>query len=282
MDKKISLIGFGEAGRTFTRAGKWASRVSVFDIMSQLPASRSATLAEYDVAGVNGCSTSEAALSGAALILSLVTADQAFVVARDAAKYVTLGALYCDMNSVAPQTKRAAAKAVEAAGGRYVDVAIMAPVEPDRLAVPLLISGSDAEAARCALTEIGFTNCRVVGDVVGRASVIKMLRSIIYKGMEALTAECVMACHRADVLDEVLGSLGDAWTDEANYRLDRMLVHGSRRAAEMDEVVKTLESLGVAPVLSKDIVRWQREIGALGIVPPPPTLQAKLKKMNSK
>ena len=72
------------------------------------------------------------------------------------------------MNSVAPETKRAAARAVEAAGARYVDVAVLAPVSPARMAVPLLLAGDAAGDAEAALAALGFANIRVVGKEIGR------------------------------------------------------------------------------------------------------------------
>jgi 3-hydroxyisobutyrate dehydrogenase-like beta-hydroxyacid dehydrogenase len=215
-------------------------------------------------------------LGGAAVVLSLVTADAALAAARDYAPLLAPQALWCDMNSVAPETKRAAAAVIAAAGARYVDVAVMAPVNPARRGVPLLLSGPHAEAGLAALTGLGFTNARVVGEDVGRASTIKMLRSVIYKGFEALTAECLIACERAGVADEVLGSFGVDWASGADYRLDRMLVHGLRRAAEMAESAKTLEGLGVEPLMTRGTVERQRAIGALEVSNPPEGLRAKL------
>jgi 3-hydroxyisobutyrate dehydrogenase-like beta-hydroxyacid dehydrogenase len=180
------------------------------------------------------------------------------------------------MNSVAPNTKRKAAAAIEAAGGRYVDVAVMAPVDPARMGVPLFVSGPHAQAGAAMLTALGFTKVRIVGDEVGRASTIKMLRSVMYKGVEALTAECLLACEAAGVTGEVLGSFGNDWSTGADYRLDRMLVHGTRRSAEMAEVAKTLEALGVAALMTRGTVERQAQIGGLGIKSPPEGLDAKL------
>jgi 3-hydroxyisobutyrate dehydrogenase-like beta-hydroxyacid dehydrogenase len=251
-----SLIGFGEAGQAFAVAPDWRA----FDIDPER--TRSVTL--------------DAALDGADLILSVVTADQALVAAQRAASCIAAGALYCDMNSVAPATKQAAAAAIEATGGHYVDVAVMSPVNPKRLATPLLVSGPHAAAGFKALRDAGFADVRIVGDTVGRASTIKMLRSVMYKGMEALTAECLMACAQAGVTEEVLASLGGDWADGADYRFDRMMVHGPRRAAEMREVIKTLESLGVPSRMTLGTVFWEDAIGEQKITHPPDGLDAKL------
>ena len=269
MDQSITLVGYGEAGRTFARAAGWQSRAHVFDMQNLDDA-----FAEDRVCG---CSTLAEALLGSKYAISVVTADQALVVAQDVATTIASRALFFDMNSVAPDTKRAAADAIEAAGGHYIDVAIMSPVDPAGIAVPLLISGPHCEEGMEALSALGFTNVRTVGEDVGRASTIKMLRSVMYKGVEALTAECLIACEKAGVIDEVLGSFNNDWSAQADYRLDRMLVHGTRRSAEMAEAVKTLEMLGVEPDLTRATVARQAALGELGLNPPPDGLNAKLK-----
>jgi 3-hydroxyisobutyrate dehydrogenase-like beta-hydroxyacid dehydrogenase len=186
------------------------------------------------------------------------------------------------MNSVSPDTKRSAAKLIEAAGARHVDVAIMAPVHPKRMAVPLLASGPDAEECVRRLRALGFSDIRSVGEILGRASAIKMIRSVMVKGIEALTAECFLAAEAAGVTGEVIHSL-DAdisdrgWASRADYNLERMLVHGVRRAAEMEEVAKTLADLQVDSWLTDAAARRQRAIGELGMVDPPKSLEAKLR-----
>jgi 3-hydroxyisobutyrate dehydrogenase-like beta-hydroxyacid dehydrogenase len=256
----LALIGFGEAAATFARAAGWGANASSFDIA---PA-RAVAMAEH---GVRPAASAADALAGARLVLSLVTANQALEAARDYAPHLAGGALWCDMNSVAPETKRAAALAVEAAGGRYVDVAVLAPVEPGRLAVPLLLAGAAAEEAEMVLRKAGFTNLKVVGDSIGKASAIKMIRSVMVKGIEALTDEMMAAARAAGVESEVLASLDASekalpWSDKAAYNLERMAAHGLRRAAEMEESAKTLLSLGVEPVMTRGTILRQRQAGA--------------------
>ena len=182
--------------------------------------------------------------------------------AREAAPHLLNGTYYFDMNSVAPDTKRAAARAIGAAGARYVDVAVMAPVEPARLAVPLLLSGPHATEGARVLRQFGFVNVGALQGDVGRASSVKMIRSVMVKGIEALTAEMTLAGDAAGVSDEVLASLGDDWTTRAAYNLERMATHGKRRAAEMEEAAKTLIALGVDPVMTRGTVVRQREMAA--------------------
>ncbi len=264
MAMRIAFIGFGEAAQAFARAPDWHGEATAFDILFEDPSRADAKRADCARAGVAAADLADA-LAGSDTVLSLVTADQATIAATAAAAVLSPGTLYLDMNSIAPGSKRDAAKTIETAGGRYVDVAVMAPVHPAQLAVPLLVSGTDAKDAVAALHSIGFTAVRTVARGVGTASAIKMLRSVMIKGIEALTAECMIAAARADLVDEVLAALGEEWRASADYNLDRMLVHGTRRAAELDEVAVTLEALGVTPSLTRAAAGRQRDLGGLGL-----------------
>jgi 3-hydroxyisobutyrate dehydrogenase-like beta-hydroxyacid dehydrogenase len=265
MDQRVTFIGFGEAGQAFAGADGWRGETRAYDRLTDDSSTTSAKQAEYAEAGVAGAASAAEAIAGAPLVISLVTADQALAVAREAADHIAPGALFCDLNSVAPGTKRSGAEAIEAAGGRYVDAAVLAPVNPSEMDVPLLLSGPAAADAAKALRRMSFLNLRTVGPEVGRASAIKMIRSVMVKGIEALTAEMMLAAEAAGVVDEVLTSLDASdkpkpWAEKAAYNIERMTTHGLRRAAEMEEVAKTLTALGIAPVMSEGTVRRQRDM----------------------
>lgn len=253
---RVALIGFGEAGLTFARAGGWHGHARGWDVKAE----RRALMAGC---GVDAAADAAGALADAEVVLSLVTADSSFPAARDFAHLLPAGALWCDMNSVAPETKRAAAEAVLAAGGTYADVAVMAPVDPAALNCPLLIAGPGAAQADAMLGALGFAKRRVVGDAVGQASAIKMIRSVMVKGIEALSYECSSAAIAAGVLDEVTASLDASekaigWAERFAYNRERMETHGLRRAAEMEESARTLTGLGVEPVMTRGTVLLQR------------------------
>jgi 3-hydroxyisobutyrate dehydrogenase-like beta-hydroxyacid dehydrogenase len=270
---QVTLIGFGEAGQAFVGDDPAPARFGVFDAKTLDATLAPNKLADYRRAGVTAHPDAASALRGADVIISVVTADQALAAARTAAASLAPGALWLDMNSVAPDTTRMAARAIEDAGGRYVDVAVMAPVNPARRGVPLLLAAPHAEAAADALHAIGFRNVSVVGAKVGEASAIKMIRSVMVKGIEALAAECALAAEAAGVRDAVIASLdaswaGADWERRFDYNLDRMMVHGPRRAAEMEEAAATLDALGIDPVMTRGTIARQRAIGALHIAPP--------------
>lgn len=267
----IALLGIGEAAGAFLdgwdRHG--CRRVAAFDIKSGSQGTREWVEERCRQFVVASCPSVAEALCHAQLVLSLVTADQALVAATNAAPHLAPGVLYVDGNSCGPDTKREAASRVEAAGGRYVDMAIMAPVHPRKHLTPVLLAGPHAETARRALASLGMRP-GLAGDRVGQASTIKMVRSVMVKGVEALTAECLLAARRAGVADAVLASLQASdpdidWPARASYNLERMMVHGGRRAAEMREVARTIAQLGVSDRMSRAIAEWQQAIGDLGL-----------------
>lgn len=260
MSARLAFLGFGEAAQTFAGASNWSAQAVGYDIKLNDPVLGGAKCAEFKALGVADYHTRRAALEGAQVVLSLVTAAETLTAAQQAASHVRPGSLYVDMNSVAPMRKKAAAMIVEKAGAHYVDAAIMAPVQPAALEVPVLLSGPHADDAKSALSAIGFADVRIASARVGDASTIKMIRSVMIKGVEALTAECLLAADAAGVVDDVVASFGSHGGQQVNYNLDRMMVHGARRADELEEVCATLEALGIDPVLSQGAVDYHRSV----------------------
>src|SRR5271166_4000671 len=271
----IAFIGFGEAARAFLDGWRtvpgFAARVSAYDIKTDSPdpVVRAGKRADYVAANVIGASTASGAVAGAEAIFSVVTADQAHEAAVAALPGVEKGAFFFDCDSCAPQTKDRTAKEVDAAGGRYVDVAVMAPVHPRLHRTPLLISGPHAEAAAPALAALDMS-ARIHQGPVGAASAVKMIRSIMMKGLEGLVCECVLAGRKAGVIETVLDSLDDTypgfdWRKRSAYMLERVMTHGVRRAAEMREAAVTVDLLGPEGRMSRATVGWQQTIGELGL-----------------
>lgn len=281
MDQVIGFLGFGEAAQAFVGDPRWIGSASAFDIKTETALTRSSKLADYAANSVVAARDAPLLAQTTNSIFSLVTADAAHAAAESVAPNLGVGSFFFDMNSVAPNTKLVNAERIQHQGATYIDVAIMSPVYPARLDVPLLVSGSAADRGRAMLMDIGFQNVRIAGETIGDAAAIKMIRSVMIKGIEALTAECLLAARAAGVVDDLLRALGDDWAARADYNFDRMLVHGKRRAAEMEEVCKTLSDLGIDPRMSQATVAWQRELGVHSDAPPPATLEAKLSHIQS-
>jgi 3-hydroxyisobutyrate dehydrogenase-like beta-hydroxyacid dehydrogenase len=264
----LCFIGFGEAGQAIAAGlrDEGVVRIAAWDIL--FPEAKGEKLKRAaDAIGVR-CATSAAdALGDADMIVSAVTAAASVEAALSVKPHLAGQPYFLDINSVSPARKQETEKLL-LDGARYVDVAVVAPIYPARHQTPLLLAGPHAEALAPLLAALSM-RAAVAGANVGAAAAIKMIRSVIMKGMEALTLECFLAAARAGVVDEVAASLknnypGLDWARVIPYNLERMANHGERRAAEMEEVAATLRELGVEPLMTAAIVRRQREMGEIG------------------
>ena len=269
-DLTVAFIGYGEAATAFVTGwnGKFADTLTAYDSKtSQAGKVRNKKQAEYVRFGVVGCETAAIAVESADVVFSLVTADQALNAAQSVVGHLKEGCLYFDCNSCAPETKRKAAALFNNSGADYVDVAIMSPIYPKQHKTPVLVSGVASNAAIAMMEQLDMSATLTPGGI-GAASSIKMVRSIMVKGLEALMAECVLAGRRAGVGDVVLDTLEKTypdfgWKDRAAYSLERMMVHGNRRAAEMREVALMIKDLGLDNSMAEATVGWQQTIGDL-------------------
>ena len=251
----IAFIGFGEVGQTFARGflKHEGVRVSAYDILIGTSAGERLA-ARASSLGVVWCARPEQAASHADFVISAVTASQAEAVAETARDWLKPGQIFVDVNSAAPSTKQRAAQHVEAAGADYVEAAVMAPVLKPGLQVPILSGGPRAAEVSTRLNALGM-NLTPVSDTHGIASAMKLCRSIIIKGLEALMVDCAEASERWGVKDPVFASLHATFPSIDFHALaadmrERVATHGVRRSAEMAEAGEMLAALGMNPDLA--------------------------------
>lgn len=261
--RRIAIIGFGEVGGIFGQDFAAAGlEVSTFDILLNADPPRSAILVKAKTANVRASDTLEAAIRGADLVISAVTASSAAEVAGDAAPFLASDQIYFDLNSVSPETKREIARTLGESAAAFVEAAVMAPVSPQRLKVPMLLGGAHAATVAERLQAIGM-NVKPISDRVGVASAIKMCRSIIIKGLEAITVESMFTARRYGAEDYVLSSLaatfpGMGWDGALpDYLISRVAEHGKRRAAEMREAAEAVAGAGLEPLTALATARRQ-------------------------
>lgn len=250
----VALIGFGEAGRTFARDLKalGVTRLAAFDPAFADPAGRASR--EAAQLGVERFRAAAAAANGCDLVVSAVTAEAALGAARDTAPGLGRGAFFLDLNSASPAVKLDSSRAVEAAGGRYVEAAVMGPIPPKGLRVAMLLGGPHAADFLAFAADLPL-EARAYSDTVGAASAAKLARSVMMKGMEALITECLLMARRWGIERDVLDSLNETyplpdWEARARYMISRTLLHGARRAEEMREAARTVADAGIPPILS--------------------------------
>jgi 3-hydroxyisobutyrate dehydrogenase-like beta-hydroxyacid dehydrogenase len=255
--RRIAVIGFGEVGKTFARGFIASGRhdVATFDILFDNSAAGAALREAARTMAVEAAPSFAAAVAGARVVISAVTAASAYDVAREAGRHLGPGQFFLDINSVAPETKRADATAVAPSGATYVEAAVMAPVAPYGLAVPMFLGGKRAAELAAILVPAGM-KMQPVAEEIGEASAIKMCRSVMIKGIEALAVECFLTARRYGVEDRIVASLNETfkpldWEKLAGYLIERVVQHGRRRAAEMREAAETVAAAGLDPLMTR-------------------------------
>lgn len=266
---RLCFIGFGEAGQAIATGLREAGveQISAWDIL--FPRDDGTRLKQAGAAiGARLASSAADAVHDSDIIVSAVTAGSSLHAARSVAPHLAGNPYYVDINSVSPGRKQEAAKLL-GEGARYVDVAILGPIHPKRHQTPILVAGPHARAVMPLLIDELEMRGSIASDQVGAAAALKMIRGVMIKGIEALTAECFLAAQRAGIVEEVAASLTNNyptldWNEVIDYNLERMASHGIRRAEEMEQVALTLTELGIAPLMTDAIVKRQREMGELG------------------
>jgi 3-hydroxyisobutyrate dehydrogenase-like beta-hydroxyacid dehydrogenase len=259
--KRIALLGLGEVGAILAAdlIARGHTEIAAYDKEFRSPGSK-ASLSAAGLAVQRAASAPEA-VSGAYLVISAVTASSAVEAAREAARGLSKGAFYLDINSCSPESKATCADVVEKCGARFVEAVVMTPIMPRRLQSPMLLGGPHARAFLEAAAALDL-KADIVSEDIGVAAASKLCRSVIVKGMEALVTEALVAARSYGVEASVIASLADLmphqnWRQFARYMICRSIEHGVRRAEEMAEAASTVEKTGIEPLMSRAIAERQ-------------------------
>lgn len=275
----VALLGLGEAGTALARGlagesgwrdGAAGRRLIAIDPAagdSARGAAMTARAAELDIALDDAYGPS---LAEAELVFSAVTGDAAGAAADAAARCMAPGALYLDLNTITRRETAAIAERMAAAKIAYVDVGVVGVFYALGYRAPMLLAGDRAADVVAWMTPLGFS-AKTLSSAPGDASAVKMLRSVLMKGIEALSIECLVAAREQDLLEEVLDCVGDV--DRIPFRdfLTRIatthMVHVERRLEEVEKVNENLRETGIEPLMSAATLRNHTRTLAAGVVP---------------
>ena len=280
----IALLGFGEAGSAIARGlcaeGGWRGtakpgdnaprRLIAIDTALDKEARGTALGKAARALDVAISDSYTEALSEADLVICAVQGEHALEAAAAAAPLLKKGAHFLDLCTVTGKMSDEDRAEIEKGAGRYVDVAVMGGFFKQGIKAPMLVAGEDAEQAVTWMNANGFET-KLLGPKPGSASSVKMLRSTLIKGVEALGVEALVTAKRQGILEEVLACLSDA--DQMPFRdyiamlVQTHIVHAHRRWEEMGLVAKTLRETGVDPLMTEAIERNHRRTVDAGIAP---------------
>ena len=263
--QRIGLIGHGEVGKTFSVGLKdkpGVMAVGAWDLKFIDPATSGFELDQCSLRGITAHGSMRELCEASDLIISAVTASNTLAVAQEAARFIRAGSVFLDFNSASPGTKQQAAALIDARGADYVEAGLMTSVPPHGIRVPMLLGGLQAAPLAELLNRWGL-DANAVSDKLGVASAIKMCRSVMIKGLEALVIESYTTARRYGVEDHVLPTLQETfpaidWQQQGGYFFSRVVQHGKRRAEEMREAANTVKEAGFEPFMSVAIADKQQ------------------------
>ena len=275
--ENLGLIGYGEVGKIFA-SGLQSQMASVLawdlklDPVTAPPTVYAQEQAHAAQAGVQACTSLQALCEHSDFIISAVTASNTLAVAQEAARYLRPGTIFLDLNSASPGTKQQAAAPIDAAGGHYGEAGVMGSVPPYGIRVPMLLGGAVAEMLAEELRSLGM-DPKVVSAGIGVASAIKMCRSVMIKGLEALVIESYTTARHYGVEDYMIPTLAVTfpsidWHKTGAYFFSRVAQHGRRRAEEMREAANTVHEAGFEPWMATAIAdkhQWVSEQSQAGV-----------------
>ena len=268
----IGFIGFGEAGSTIAGGLRSAGvdRLFAYDINREAPDLGPRIHQRAAATATTLVTTSVEVAKASDLLLSTVTSSAALDAAKQTAPFLETRHVYADLNSVSPARKQEIGVVIAGAGAGFVEAAVMAPVAPYGHRVPMLLGGPAARRFADLMTPLGMRLEILAGTAVGGASAVKMCRSILVKGLEALMCECVLGASRYEADEYVFASVNESfpgidWKKLADYMVGRVVVHGERRARELEEVAETLRAIGIEPIMAAAAARRQESIAKLGV-----------------
>ena len=259
---RIGLIGYGEVGKIFAAAlvgQAGVASVGAWDLKFARPDTAAAERDYAARAGVQAYDSAASLCAASDLVISAVTASNTLAVAESAAPHMAPGALLLDLNSASPGTKQQCAALIGGAGAHYVEAGVMTSVPPYGIRVPMLLGGARAAELAPVLAGWGM-DVRAVSEEIGVASAIKMCRSVMIKGLEALVIESYSTARAYGVEAHVLPTLAETfpgidWEKQGAYFFSRVVQHGQRRAEEMRESARTVQEAGFEPFMTRAIAQ---------------------------
>lgn len=188
-------------------------------------------------------------------IVVAVPGSECVAAAEAIAPYLEARHSYIDIGSATPSVKRRVGEALASSGAPVGDGGIMGSPLQDGHRVAIAASGAAAENFAATMVPWGMS-IEVVSSVLGAGSGIKILRSVVMKGMEALFVECALGASRHGIEDEVFTSIAkfmDArpFMETVKFLIRTDVIHAARRAEEAAMSAEALEEVGIEPIMTR-------------------------------
>lgn len=264
---KIAIVGCGEVGRIYARAATEVFEVELCDSYASPAAEKLAAEFEVELHAAHGPWTSEVTQ-----IWACVTGDAALGATENALEFLEPGTTYVDLSTASAADKREAAALCAKKDVAYVDVAIMGAVGIAGAQTNLLLGGDASEAAQ-SFEAIGAKVSVLENSEPGDAITLKLLRTVLTKGLEALGVEALVAAEAQGVREGLYNVLADidevGFTSFLNAVVTSHVTHAERKSHEVERAVDQLKENGLpSSVIAGTKQRYAQTVAARNENPP--------------
>lgn len=267
--KKISLIGCGEVGRCYAQAFADAGHTLVALCDHRPDESIHAFAKEWNTRVE---STLGDWIGESDLVISAVFGGSALETATRALPLMKKHAIYADFTTADPAHMQQADARALALDIGFADVAILGAMSVTGASSALICAGRQAHEVQRILTTIG-APITVAGSKAGDAATLKLLRSILTKGLEALSVECLIAAEQKGLRPALYDVLADldktSIKDFMELSVRTHVIHAKRRLREVQDAQTQLLKAGIEPLVSQGVeALFERTSKALEQAPP--------------
>jgi 3-hydroxyisobutyrate dehydrogenase-like beta-hydroxyacid dehydrogenase len=267
----VLVLGLGEAGSYLAQAlaaAKTAPNLLAYDAAIASP--EAAALREKaSTLGLDLHEDIGAWVGAVDFVLSLVPGSAAVAAARTLRPVMRPGAVFVDLNSITAAMVHEIAAIFDGSGIDLVDGAVLGNFRAGGR-VPVLLAGARAEDIRDLLAGEMFKPECIAGQP-GDASAIKMLRSVLMKGLEALFVESLVAAEVQGLRPAFMQAFGDLderpFATTMEVQTVTHLVHAARRLGEIERVQSILQADGVDDTMTEASRRLYAKTVAAGVAP---------------
>jgi 3-hydroxyisobutyrate dehydrogenase-like beta-hydroxyacid dehydrogenase len=258
----IGFIGFGEVAYYLSRGlrKEGVEHILAYARSMAKPGYGEGIRHRAQEAGVELTPTLEELVTRSELVISAVYGHVALEVAEDAARFIHPGSLFADLNNAPPSAKKQGAEVIHAKGAKFVDIGLFeTPARAEHKAL-MVVSGDGAELFKEVMSKYGM-NIEVIPGEAGKATTIKTLANIYIKGIQALCLELALSAYQAGVDLDLLGPLVVRPVatlpreQDMAFWIVRGGLYATRKAAELQDMLETIEGWGIDPIMMKATIQ---------------------------
>jgi len=208
------------------------------------------------------------------ILVSVCPPAEAEAIAKDVLAHNFAG-IYVDMNAISPQRAKRIGQSMADAGATFVDGGIIGGPAWTLGNTRLYLAGEAAEQVTSCFSA-GPLEAVIIGEVIGKASALKMCYAAYTKGTTALLTAVLATAEALDVRAELEGQWSHEPSDlvtSAAHRVRQVTAKAWRFVGEMDEIAATFEEVGTPNDFHRAAAEIYRRLANFKNAPEMPTLE---------